>query len=79
MQTCAVDKLLKADYTDKEREENGDEEMIYCCEEHVDLALDEVVGEHEIAPKFEKLESVENIQNSCGYCGKPAVYMVANE
>ncbi|MBY0097541.1 CxxH/CxxC protein [Mesobacillus maritimus] len=53
--------------------------MIYCCEEHVEKALDEVVGQHETAPTFEKIENVENRLDSCGYCGKPAAYMVGNE
>jgi len=53
--------------------------MIYCCMEHVDEALDKAVKEHEVAPVFEKLESVDNIQNTCVYCGKPAVYVVGNE
>jgi CxxH/CxxC protein (TIGR04129 family) len=53
--------------------------MPYCCIEHVDLALDEVVKEHETAPIFEKLESVENIQPTCAYCGKLAIYVVGNE
>lgn len=76
-----MDNFIKADYTVNERKgkENGDEEMIYCCEEHVDLALDDVVKQTETAPVFEKLENVENMQNSCGYCGKLAAYMVANE
>ncbi|MCM3588162.1 CxxH/CxxC protein [Mesobacillus maritimus] len=53
--------------------------MIYCCSEHVDLALDDIVDEHEVAPRLEKLENVENLPNICGYCGKPAIYMVGNE
>jgi CxxH/CxxC protein (TIGR04129 family) len=53
--------------------------MIYCCDEHVELALDEAVDELETAPQLEKLEAVENHPFSCGYCGKPAVYIVGNE
>ncbi len=51
--------------------------MIYCCEEHVELALDEMVDEHELAPKLEKV--VENSDFICGYCGQQAVYIVGNE
>lgn len=53
--------------------------MKYCCSEHVELALDEAVDEYETAPQLEKLEAVENSGVSCGYCGQPAVYIVANE
>lgn len=53
--------------------------MKYCCSEHVELALDEAVDEYETAPQLEKLEAVENSGFSCGYCGQPAVYIVANE
>ncbi|MBM4761699.1 CxxH/CxxC protein [Bacillus sp. B15-48] len=53
--------------------------MVYCCGEHVDQALDEMVRKHETAPSFEKIDSVDNDPNSCVYCGKLAVYMVGNE
>ncbi|PLR79994.1 CxxH/CxxC protein [Bacillus canaveralius] len=53
--------------------------MIYCCEEHVELALDVAVDEYETAPKFEKISDEQSLLTTCGYCEKPAVYMVANE
>ena len=53
--------------------------MIFCCEEHVELALDEAVDELETAPILEKVEAGENSAPSCGYCGKQATYMVGNE
>ena len=53
--------------------------MIFCCEEHVELALDEAVDELETAPILEKVESGEKSGLTCGYCGKPATYMVGNE
>lgn len=53
--------------------------MIYCCEEHVELALDIAIDEFEVAPKLEKIDPVDKEPISCGYCEKPAVYMVANE
>lgn len=51
----------------------------YCCSEHVELALDEAVDEYEVAPKLTKLEAVDKSVFTCGYCGQPAVYIVANE
>ncbi|CAM3940730.1 CxxH/CxxC protein [Mesobacillus zeae] len=52
--------------------------MKYCCEEHVELALDEAVDEYETAPKLEKIKDVDNENATCGYCGQAAVYIVAN-
>lgn len=52
--------------------------MIYCCEEHVELALDVIVDDYETAPKLEKIMETEKISTTCEYCEKPAVYMVAN-
>ncbi|MDQ6595313.1 CxxH/CxxC protein [Bacillus salipaludis] len=53
-------------------------EMIYCCEEHVDIALDTVVNEHETFPLLTKLD-VDNLSTSCEYCRNSAVYIVANK
>lgn len=53
--------------------------MKYCCGEHVELALDEAVDKFEIAPQLTKIESVDKSEFVCGYCGQPAVYIVANE
>ena len=52
--------------------------LIYCCEEHVELALDVMVDDCEKAPKLEKLPNRE-ISTGCEYCQKTAIYVVANE
>jgi CxxH/CxxC protein (TIGR04129 family) len=52
--------------------------MIYCCEEHVDVALDTVVDEFETFPVLTKI-TVDNLSTSCEYCQNTAVYMVANK
>ncbi|WP_210367614.1 CxxH/CxxC protein [Bacillus sp. REN3] len=52
--------------------------MVYCCEEHVELALDEAIDEFEVAPELIKLDDVDKSGFACGYCGKPAAYIVAN-
>ncbi|MFK2826584.1 CxxH/CxxC protein [Bacillus sp. B190/17] len=49
--------------------------MIYCCQEHVELALDIVVDEYETAPVIEK---VEEEKKTCEYCQNEAEYVVAN-
>jgi CxxH/CxxC protein (TIGR04129 family) len=52
--------------------------MIYCCEEHVDIALDTVVDEYETFPVLTKITG-DNLSTSCEYCQNEAVYMVANK
>lgn len=52
--------------------------MIYCCQEHVELALDVIVDEYETFPILQKVEEKE-LSSACEYCGKPAEYMVGNE
>ncbi|CRK82475.1 CxxH/CxxC protein [Neobacillus massiliamazoniensis] len=52
--------------------------MIYSCEEHVDIALDEVVDKSGEFPILTKID-VDNLSTSCEYCQNPAVYMVANK
>lgn len=52
--------------------------MIYCCEEHVDIALDTIVDEFETFPLLTKLD-VDNLSTTCEFCRNIAVYVVANE
>lgn len=52
--------------------------MIYCCKEHVELALDIVVDEHETAPVLEKLETESKLPTPCEFCQNAAEYIVGN-
>ena len=52
--------------------------MIYCCEEHVEVALDTIVDEFETFPILSKLD-VDNLSTSCEFCRNSAVYVVGNE
>ncbi|MGD6967805.1 CxxH/CxxC protein [Rossellomorea vietnamensis] len=52
--------------------------MIYCCIEHVELAMDIIVDEYEVAPKLEQLTAQQNLSTTCEYCDKSAEYIVAN-
>ncbi len=54
-----------------------DEKMIKCCEEHIELALDIVVDEHEVAPIMTKIED-ENLSTTCEFCQNKATYVVGN-
>ncbi|WP_084028998.1 CxxH/CxxC protein [Bacillus sp. J33] len=53
--------------------------MIYCCEEHVDLAIDTVVDEYETFPQLAKIEGEKKLSTPCEYCQNNAIYVVANE
>lgn len=52
--------------------------MIYCCEEHVEIALDEIVDKFFVFPVMTKLD-VDKLSTSCEYCRNKAIYMVANK
>ncbi len=56
----------------------GEVEMIYCCEEHVDFALDDIVDKYQTFPILTKI-SVDNLSTTCEYCHNLATYMVANK
>jgi len=53
--------------------------MIYSCAEHVDIAIDTIVNEHETFPILEKISDGDKLSTSCEYCKNTAVYMVANK
>lgn len=55
-----------------------EKKMIYCCEEHVDLAIDTIVDEFETFPLLSKVEA-EELSTACEYCQNTAIYVVANE
>ncbi|WP_147536020.1 CxxH/CxxC protein [Bacillus marasmi] len=52
--------------------------MIYCCEEHVELALDVIVDDYMTSPTLEKIDEEKKISTTCEYCRNLAVYVVAN-
>ncbi|WP_069201874.1 CxxH/CxxC protein [Bacillus niameyensis] len=52
--------------------------MVYCCKEHVELALDVIVDEYEKAPVLEEVKEEGNLSTSCEYCQNRAVYIVGN-
>ena len=52
--------------------------MIYCCKEHVELALDIIVDEHETAPVLKELKNEGELSTPCAYCKETAAYIVGN-
>ncbi|MGE8081085.1 CxxH/CxxC protein [Peribacillus loiseleuriae] len=52
--------------------------MIYCCDDHVDMALDTVVVEQETYPTLDIIPNELRLSTTCGYCRNKAIYMVGN-
>ena len=52
--------------------------MILCCKDHVELALDEIVDEFEVAPIIRELTEEEKLSTTCGYCDEQPIYIVEN-
>lgn len=52
--------------------------MIKVCGEHIDLAIDIMVDEQEIAPEISKISEEERLSTTCEYCKNNAIYVVAN-
>lgn len=51
--------------------------MYYCCEDHVDLALDIIVDEKELAPIMEKLDQEKQLSTTCNFCTEQAIYKIS--
>lgn len=54
-------------------------QMIYSCEEHVDVAIDTIVDECETFPQLSMISDEEKLSTPCEYCQNKATYLVANE
>lgn len=63
---------------DTKNEESRGINMIKCCKEHVELALEVVVDEYEVAPVIEKIKLEEQLSTTCEYCQNTAIYIVSN-
>lgn len=50
---------------------------IKCCKEHVDLAMEVIIDEYEIAPNIVELD--QKLSTSCEYCQEMSTYLVSNE
>lgn len=53
--------------------------VIYCCDEHVERALDVIIDEKETFPTLEKVNIIHNLSTTCEYCEEQPVYIVSNE
>ena len=52
--------------------------MINCCIEHIELALDILVDEYEVAPIMNELPEDKKLSTTCEFCQNPAIYVVGN-
>ncbi|TFD96600.1 CxxH/CxxC protein [Jeotgalibacillus sp. R-1-5s-1] len=51
---------------------------IYCCQEHVELALDVFVDEQESYPDLKTVDNPADLSTICEYCTERAIYIVEN-
>ncbi|WP_110928068.1 CxxH/CxxC protein [Bacillus massiliglaciei] len=51
---------------------------IYCCQEHVEMAMDEVVHEYETYPTLNSISDDNELSTRCEYCRNDAIYIVGN-
>ncbi|KAB7654094.1 CxxH/CxxC protein [Bacillus sp. B2-WWTP-C-10-Post-4] len=49
-----------------------------CCLEHVELALDIIVDECEVAPVINNVDNSGKEKKPCGFCQNEAIYVVSN-
>ncbi|MFP3125572.1 MULTISPECIES: CxxH/CxxC protein [Bacillaceae] len=52
---------------------------IACCQEHVELALDIIVDEFEVAPVIHNVINSGDEKKPCEYCQHDAKYIVSSE
>ncbi|NLY78664.1 MAG: CxxH/CxxC protein [Lysinibacillus sp.] len=51
----------------------------YCCEMHVNHALDMYIAETKDFPILDKLSEEEKLSTKCDYCEKDAEYIVSRK
>ncbi|MCM3736311.1 CxxH/CxxC protein [Bacillus cytotoxicus] len=49
-----------------------------CCLEHVELALDIIVDECEVAPVIHSVDNEGDEEKTCEFCQNKAIYVVSN-
>lgn len=59
--------------TDKRKDVKN---MYYACQEHIELALDIVVDEQQLAPIIEKITDEQALSTMCSFCESVAIYSI---
>ncbi|HEY5562438.1 MAG TPA: CxxH/CxxC protein [Clostridiaceae bacterium] len=49
-------------------------ENIYCCENHINIGIDEYITDHETFPIM-----IGVLEDKCDYCNLPAIYQLSNK
>jgi len=62
----------------KNKNEGVKKMKIYCCIEHVELALDVFVDEQETFPALHTVDNSLELSTTCEYCRSEAAYLVEN-
>ncbi|PYZ96223.1 CxxH/CxxC protein [Alteribacter lacisalsi] len=50
--------------------------MYYCCKEHIDMAIEDIVDYYALPPIIDKLTEEEQLSTTCKYCSDKALYRV---
>ncbi len=53
-------------------------DKLKCCLEHIELAMEMYIDEHEEAPILEMLTEEEKLSTACEFCKEAAIYIVGN-
>ena len=51
---------------------------MFCCEEHIELAMEMYIDQHEEAPPLQIVDEEKKLSTDCEFCQSPAIYMVGN-
>lgn len=52
--------------------------LIYCCKEHAEYGLEQIINETGEAPEIKMIDGEELPTATCEFCGQPAEYIVSN-
>ena len=51
---------------------------MYCCDEHIDRAIDEMLDLHPLPPSIENVSDEEQLHLKCHFCDDRPIYCVKN-
>ncbi|MDQ0176273.1 CxxH/CxxC protein [Bacillus chungangensis] len=51
---------------------------IYCCKEHIELGLDDIVNKYETPPILQACKTEKELSTTCEYCEDKSAYIVTN-
>ncbi|THG90811.1 hypothetical protein AJ85_08690 [Alkalihalobacillus alcalophilus ATCC 27647 = CGMCC 1.3604] len=66
-------------YNKKRIKEGTDKMKLMACQEHVELAMEMIIDEKEVAPNIEILTKDQDLSTVCEFCQNEAKYSVSNQ